>query len=382
MSSPAKIECPVDWDAVRACFPAASACTYLNTAGGGPMSSTARAAVLEYYEGMYARGDIGWPDWRDRVEVIRAQLARFLNAGPEDVAFCGNASAALNFAAAIAPPGEVLTGADEFPSVIMPWIVRGRTVRYAESDETGMLTAERLERSMTPRTRVLALSHVQYASGARLDVKAIGALCRDRGVMFVCDATQSIGAFPFDVENVRPDVLVFSGYKWACAGYGIAGLYVSSAYRDWTTPPLAGWRSAESPHALESRSPEFTRDARAFELGHPPVPGVFALGGALEMTASVGIERVEARIHQLADHLHAGLDAGGFELTSPRGRGARSGIAMIRIHDPERAGDHLKNKGIFISIRGGKLRVSLHLFNDEADIEHLLAVLDELRQHS
>ncbi len=377
MSAPAGVESAMDWGRVRARFPAAAACVYLNTAGGGPLSDAAFAAAEDYYRAVHGDGDRGWPDWQRRVENVRRQVAEFLHASATDIAFVGNASAALNGAAMLAPPGEVLTSASEFPSVTLPWIARGRTVRYLESAKDGALTVKAIEAAMSEDTRVLALSHVQYASGARLDLEAIGALCRARGIMFVCDATQSFAAFPIDVSRIQPDVLVFSGYKWACAGYGVAGMYVAPRLRGWKAPPLAGWRSAESPYDLECRTPVFSGDARAFELGHPPVPGVFALGGALEVTASVGIERIASRIHDLVDRLHAGLDARGLAIVSPRQRDSRSGITMVRMDAPERMRAHLQQRQIFISIRDGKLRVSLHLFNDETDIERLLAALDE-----
>ncbi len=379
MSATAELNSAVNWEAVRSRFPAAVRCVYLNTAGGGPLSDAAYEAAQSYYRAVYDQGDLGWPDWRQRVESIRGQVARFLGASPEDVAFLGNASAALNVAAELAPPGEVLTGAREFPSVTMPWIVRDRRVRFVEDAGDGALTPEAVEAAISKETRVLALSHVQYASGARLDLEALSALCRQRGVMFVCDATQSFGAFPLDVHKIKPAVLVFSGYKWACAGYGVAGLYISPELRAWKAPPLAGWRSAESPYDLECQAPAFSGDARALELGHPPVPGVFTLGGALEVTTEVGIDRIAERIHTLVDQLHAGLDQRGLAIDSPRARDRRSGITMVPVGDPERIREYLEQKRIFVSIRGGKLRVSLHLFNHETDVERLLKALDVAR---
>ena len=155
MSAQADATAPPDWDSVRACFPAAAACAYLNTAGGGPLSARARAAALSYYEDMCARGDIGWPDWRRRVEQVRAQLGRTLNARPEDVAFCGNASTGLNIAAALAPPGEVVTATNEFPSVTVPWIARGRTMRFLDPGPDGSYI---LISEMTHCAEVLAMT--------------------------------------------------------------------------------------------------------------------------------------------------------------------------------------------------------------------------------
>jgi len=337
---------------------------YLNTAGGGPMSREAADAVRAYYDEFYREGDTRFSACLECVEETRAQLARVLNASPRDVAFLGNASLGLNLVADLLD-GNVVALADEFPSVTMPWLQRGRSVRFLSSPEEigGALASE---------TDILAVSFVQYKTGYRLDLKRTSELCRSRNIRLVVDATQGFGAFPIDLERTPVDALVFSGYKWANAGYGIAPLYVSRTLLEEHGLPAAGWRSAQEPYELEASTLDLTTDARGLELGHPPFAGVFALGGALDLIESIGLEAIEARVQDLVDELHRRLDARGIAIASPREREQRSGITMVRVSDPAATTAALANKNILVSARGDSLRVSLHYYNNEDDIERFL----------
>ncbi|GMR22242.1 MAG: aminotransferase class V-fold PLP-dependent enzyme [Acidobacteriota bacterium] len=354
-----------DWNALRAHFPALEDRVYLNTAGGGPMGLEAVEAAGAYYDEFYREGDTQWGACLERIEDTRAQLARVLNTSPRDVAFLGNASQGLNLVADMLD-GNVVAFADDFPSVTMPWLQRGRSVRFLDSPE---VTDDALE------TDILAVSFVQYKTGYRLDLKRTSELCRSRNVRLVIDATQGFGAFPIDLERTPVDALVFSGYKWANAGYGIAPLYVSRALLEGHGLPAAGWRSAKKPYDLEATKLDLTTDARGLELGHPPFASVFALGGALDLIESIGLEAIDSRVQDLVDALHRGLDARGIAIDSPRERDRRSGIVMVRVPDPVATAAALAEKSILVSARGEGLRVSLHYYNNEDDIERFLDAL-------
>jgi selenocysteine lyase/cysteine desulfurase len=354
----------IDWRALRDHFPALEGRVYLNTAGGGPMCREAADAARGYYDELYAQGDIRWNDSLARVETTRAQLARLLITSPQNVAFLGNASQGLNLVADMID-GSVAALSDDFPSVTLPWLARGRPVQF-------LGTPEAIE---DVDADVLAVSFVQYKTGYRLDLGRVSALCRERNIRLVVDATQGFGVFPIDLEQTPVDALVFSAYKWATAGYGIAPLYVSRALLDERGLPAAGWRSANEPYALESTELDATTDARGLELGHPPFAGVFALGGALTLIDSIGIDAIAARVHELTEALHARLDARGVPIDSPREREHRSGITMVRATDPEATAAALAEKNILVSARGDGLRVSLHYYNTEEEIEAFAAAL-------
>jgi len=354
----------IDWNELREHFTALKDRVYLNTAGGGPMSREAIEAVRAYFDEFFHEGDTRWNDWLERVETTRARLARFLHTSSHDVAFLGNASLGLNFVADMLD-GDVVTLTDEFPSVTMPWLVRGRSVRFLDSPEH----IEDVE------TDVLALSLVQYKTGYRLDLAEVSEMCKERDIRLVIDATQGFGVFPIDLERTPVDALVFSGYKWANAGYGIAPLYLSRKLLEKRALPAAGWRSAEVPYDLESTKLDLTTEARGLELGHPPFAGVFALGGALALVESIGIDSIASRVDELVSVLHRGLDARGIAITSPRERSHRSSITMVNVPEPEATRAALEEKNILVSARGDGLRVSVHYYNTEDEIDCFVSAL-------
>ena len=356
-----------DWNALRAHFPALEDRAYLNTAGGGPMGREATDAVRAYYEEFYREGDTRFSACLEHVEKTRAQLARVLNASPRDLAFLGNASQGLNLVADMLE-GNVVAFADDFPSVTMPWLQRGRSVRFLDSPEA-------MDDALTTETDILAVSFVQYKTGHRLDLKRTSELCRSRNIRLVVDATQGFGVFPIDLERTPVDALVFSGYKWANAGYGIAPLYVSRSLLEGHGLPAAGWRSAKEPYDLEATRLDLTTEARGLELGHPPFAGVFALGGALDLIESIGLEAIESRVQDLVDALIRELDARGIAIESPRERDRRSGITMVHVSDPIVSAAALADENILVSARGDSLRVSLHYYNSENDIERFVEAL-------
>lgn len=363
-----------DWDEVRTHFPALQGRVYLNTAGGGPMCREAVERVRQYYDAFYSEGDTQWDAWLEQVELTRRRLARFLGMASEEVAFLANASQGLNLVAdLLAGEGRVVALADDFPSVTFPWLARGRDVQFLRSPVD-------LEAALDSSPAVLAVSLVQYKTGFRLDLDRVSELCRARGTALVLDATQAFGAIAIDLERSPVDALVFSAYKWATAGYGIAPLLVRRSLLDERGLPSVGWRSAREPFDLEGTKLDATTEARGLELGHPPFAGVFALGGALELIESIGIAAIEARVSDLVGELHRGLDARGIPIDSPREPGARSPITMIRVPDPDSTAAALAENNVLVSARGEGLRVSVHYYNNEDDFESFFDALTNVQK--
>ena len=366
-----------DWDTVRDEFPALRDRVYLNTAGGGPMCRRALEAVRQYHNEFEHSGDTRWDEWLERVEAIRGRVARIIGASSDEIAFLGNASQCLNAAADMIPAENVVLFTDDFPSVNLPWIQRRRDTRFVESRPDGSIALEDIQSVLEPGS-AMCVSFVQYRTGFRMDLEQLSTLCRERGSSLVVDATQGFGVFPIDVGRSPCDALMFSAYKWATAGYGVAPLYVARDLLSTRDLPSVGWRSAEEPYAMKSRELVPTTEARGLELGHPPFASVFALGGALEWLDSIGIDRIEARVQALTQVLHDAIGDAGFEIVSPRGSKSRSSITMVRVEDAAGVAAEMKRHQIFVSARGGALRVSLHYFNHEDDIERFVAQLRNL----
>jgi len=367
---------PVDWAALRARFPAVSRHTYLNTASGGVLSGTAMEEAKRYYDEAHTEGDVYWDAWLARADRVRAQTARFLNAEVDEIAFLPNASLGLNLAALLfAGEGEVLTTEDEFPSATLPWLQRGYAVRFLPTDATGAVTEQAIAGAVTPQTRHLVTSFVQYRTGWRHDLAALGRLCRAHGLTFIVDATQGIGAFPIDVRHQQIDVLVFSGYKWATAGYGIAVLYIRKDVLQDRALPMVGWRSAGTPYALRNDRLDLATHTTALELGHPLFPGIFTLGGALQVFEAMGHTAIQGRVLGLTAYLHQRLDAHGIPILSTRDPAHHSGITMVGVEKPGEIVEALKTHGIIVAARGRGIRVSPHCYNNPDDIDRFVDAL-------
>jgi selenocysteine lyase/cysteine desulfurase len=372
-----------DWEDLRSRFPALGQQAYLNTAGGGPLCEDAWLATKDYWDGNYQHGDTEWNKWVARVEEVRGKLARMLGAEASEIAFLANASQGLNLAAEIfSGDGTVLGVADDFPSVTLPWLVRGRSVRFLESRADGVVPLDEvsraLEREDGGHVTAVAVSHVQYRTGFRFNLDRLARLCVEGRVPLIVDATQSFGVYPFDLGSTPVSALVFSGYKWATAGYGVAPMFVRKDILPSRGLPAAGWRSGRTPEALDNRTLDLTTDARGLELGHPPFAGVLSLGGALDTIARIGLAAIESRVAALVDELHRGLGARNVPILSPLDREHRSGIVMVGIVEPERVARELRDRRVFVSARGGALRVSLHYYNNGADIDRFFDAFDDL----
>ncbi len=369
----------VDWEAFRRHFPAAERYTYLNTASGGILSAGAACEARRYYDEAHAEGDARWTDWLERAATVRGEVAAFLNAASDEVAFLANASLGLNLAAQLFDDdGEVLTTTDEFPSDTLPWLRQAHPVRFLPTAPDGYVAPADFAGAVGPRTRYLVTSSVQYRTGFRHDLAALGRLCRAHDLVFVVDATQGVAAFPLDVERQHIDVLVFSGYKWATAGYGIAVLYMRRTLLAGRVLPMVGWRSARDPYALRNDRLDLAGNTTALELGHPLFPGIFALGGALRLFREVGAAAVEARVRDLTAYLHRRLDEAGVPIGSTRDPAHRSGITMLCVPDAGGLAARLEAEGILVAARGGRLRVAVHCYNNPDDVDRLVAALERL----
>ena len=366
----------MDWSQIRALFPAAERYTYLNTAAAPPISLLAAREGKRYYDEMAEHADVAWDRWLSQVEEVREKLAKFLHAEPRSIAFTYSTSHGMNLIAGILQHcGDVLCPADEFPSCTLPWLQQRYRVHFVRSRDCGVIDLEDVQRSITAKTRILVASYVQFATGFRQDLVSMGRLCRERKLIFVVDATQGMGVFPIDVVASNIDFLVFSGYKWAQAGYGVGGLYIAPRFLNTNSLPVAGWWSVRDPEAVINDRLDLKETAAALEVGCPHFAGIFALGGALALFENIGAVQIEQRIHQLTDYLHQRLDKEGLKIASPRIRDQRSGITIIEMRNAPEVVKSLAEKKIIVSARGKGLRVSVHVFNNFDDIDHLVAAL-------
>ncbi|MCH7554795.1 MAG: aminotransferase class V-fold PLP-dependent enzyme [Proteobacteria bacterium] len=369
-----------DWAGYRRRFPALSGIAYLNVASNSPLSVGAAAAGKRYFDEILEGGTFHREGWLEQVEDARRAVARLLNAEPGEIAFVQSSSSGMNMIARmVAAPGDhILSNAGEFPSVTLPWLNQDIAISYLEPAADGMLDLSGAGALVRPNSKAFAASHIQYNSGFRYDLDALGEFCGNHGLALVIDATQSFGAHPIDVERSGVDALVFSGYKWATAGYGIAVLYLSERLLASSPLPVVGWRSARAPYDLVYDRLDITSEASAVEGGNPLFPGIITLGAALSLIEEIGVETIAARCAELTVYLRQRLDAAGYAIASPADPAHGSAITLVVMDDADGVAAGLAKRRVYTSARGGKLRLSLHYYNNEDDIDALITALGDI----
>jgi cysteine desulfurase / selenocysteine lyase len=365
------------WRAWRALFPALERCVYLNTAAFGPVSVPAARAARQYYEDWSSQyGDLADSAVKSAADRARESVARLLGASAEEIAFIPNTSTAMSCAALLLErTGAVLTGAEEHPSVVTPWLARGLRVDVTKPAGDAMLATEDYARAIRPDTKIIAVSHVRFNDGLVNDLEALAELARSAGVHLVVDATQSAGILPIDV-SCGIDILGFAGFKWLNAGDGSGAMFVRAGLLERYGLPIAGNRSRSTDTLSQIERLEPLLEARAFELGTVCSPAALALGASLELLEQIGLPAIQHRVAQLAQSLRAGLLSLGFRIT---GSDAMvSPIVSVYVENGEQSLQTLESQGVHACVRAGRIRLAVSWYNNETDIERCLLACKEL----
>ena len=362
----------INWEDVRARFPVTTRSVYLNTAAAGPLAESTAKAGSSYYEQMMNDGDVHWDDWLARREEVRARVAAFINADPEEIGFTANTSSGMNLIVdALEKHGEVISSDLEFPTTTIPWMHRRIPVHLVKSVE-GVARPEDLRGAMNTRTGILAMSNVQYSNGFRSD---LAELARIKGRhALVVNASQAAGAFEIDVKRMKIDALCATGHKWMLSGYGTGFVYISKEFLAASRPRSIGWLSVQDPYGDRNNEVHLRHDVSArAELGSPHFAGIFALGASIEMMQSIGMANIEARALELNSKLTARLNEIGWRVLSPLGdEKFRSAETLVAAENPAQVVDHLSSQKILVTKKPQGFRVSTDFFNNEDDIESLI----------
>src|SRR5215468_11335713 len=294
---------------IRKLFPVTQNYIYLNHAAVCPISIPVYERMQRHTRDLLENGSVHFREWGAAVRQTRELAARFINAAPEEIAFAPNTSAGLAMIANGLDwrAGDNIVTADcEFPANVIPWmrIKRefGVEVKMARERDC-RLEAEEILALIDDRTRVVALSFVEFASGFRNDLAAIGRHCRERDVLFVVDAIQGLGALGLDVEACAIDALSADAHKFLLGPDGVALFYVSSRAMVRVKPTLVGWLSVKDPEDYLNYDQPYASNARRFESGALNTAGVAGLGAAIELFLQIGVEKIEGYLLDLGDYL-------------------------------------------------------------------------------
>lgn len=371
-------------DLSRACrdrFPILGRRVYVNSCAQGALSDAVRGAYETYLAGWDEHGS-PWDAWVGKLEEARSGFAALVGARPDEVVVTTSVSAAVNAFASGLQFGErskvVLTDL-EFPTIGQIWHAqerRGARVVHVGPDGDGLVTLERLAAEIDDDTLLVSVPHVSYRTGARIDVPAVAALAHERGALMMLDAYQTAGSLPLDVGSLGVDLLATGALKYLLGSAGLAYMWCSPRLVERVVPTATGWFAAADIGAMDARRYDPAPAARRFESGTPPVPSLYAGVAGLGLIAELGPAAIEAHVRGLTAHLRHGVGALGGRVTTPPFQGALTCIAAT---DAEALVGALMADGVITSSRDGKLRVSLHAYNDASDIDAVLAGLAKHR---
>ncbi len=359
---------------------------HLNHAAVGPWPRRTAEAVARFAEENRRLGSLHYPQWLATERRLRERLARLVGAeSAADIALAKNTSEALSTIAygLTWEPGDEIVGiAQEFPSNRVVWQslgVHGVVWSALDLEQSSDPEADLLA-LCTPRTRMIAVSWVQYARGLRLDLERIGAFCRSKGILLCVDAIQGLGALPFDLARIAADFVVADGHKWMLGPEGVALLYVRPSLRNGLTLRQFGWHMLE--HSGDFDRPDWqpAEDARRFECGSPNLLGVQALEASLSLIEEVGIEQVRSRLQERTAHLIEAIDRHGLELLSPRAPERRAGIVTFRAPGTTASELYtgLMQRRVLCAQRGGGIRFSPHFYTPVEVIDRALGAVLEI----
>lgn len=337
--------------------------------------------------------------------AARPQLAKLINAAENDIALVESTSHGLNLVAnaiPLKPSDRVLLTDLEFIEVAVPWTQKPGIAIDIIPNRNGQILIEDIDAAITPNTRVLAISSVQWSNGFRCDLDALSRLCRERKVFLILDAVQHIGAIPLDVQKTPVDAIACGGHKWLMSPFGCGFLYLNPHFRAQLNPPLAGYLSVtepeggwdtyfQTPSITPVRHYDFVDSAARWETGGTAnYPGAIGLAESVALINDIGIDNVADHNLCLTDYLIDSLHQQNIDIVTPLDRRYRSAIVTFTLgsaDDNIALTSFLQQHKVLVGVRYtsgvGGVRVSCHLFNNRQDLDRLVSrTADFIKRHA
>jgi len=366
-------------------FPILQHGLYANHAAMAPWPRVTRDAVIAFAEENCQLGPEKYARWLLRETGLRERLAKLINAScANDIALLKNTTEGICTVASGIDwhkGDNLVLPLHEFPSNHLPWLalqelgveIRQVDIRSCSDPEQALLAR------MDKRTRLLAVSAVQWIDGLRLPLASLGAACRNAGVLFFVDAIQHLGALQMDVQACHIDFLAADGHKWLLAPEGIAVFYCRAGVRDQLKLQQHGWRMVDEPYQFDRDNWLPSDSAIRFEAGSPNMLGQTALHASIGLLQEVGMHKVEACIAENSLILSDGLsDIAGIELVRSFDPNSFSGIVSFRTpgRDVREIHRNLKKRHLGCVIRGDAIRLSPHFYQAGEPVYEILDVIE------
>ena len=373
-----------DWDEFRRQMPVAPEWAYFDHAAVGPLSLPARQAVEAWAAEAAEQGDTCYAQWMKSIEQARNSAAQLLGADLEEVALIPNTTVGISLVAEGFPwqaGDNVVTLENEFPSNQYPWMnlqARGVEVRRVAVEE-GHVALDVIDAACDEKTRLVAASWIGFASGWRTDLDALAEVVHRNGALLVLDAIQGLGVMPLDLRQTPVDFLSAGGHKWLLSPEGSGIFFLRREHLDLLRPVGVGWNSVVHYYRFDRIDLDLRPTAARYEGGTYNTPGLLGLGASLKLLEAYGTEAISRRILHLSDYACERLAEIGATLVSKRqptetGHDPRSGIVSFDLpgENLRRLRMRLMQNKVVVSFRCGALRIALHAYNNEDDVDRLV----------
>lgn len=372
-------------------FPALEKYVYLNTASIGLTPKPVIRAVMEFLEGVLSEGTVYLDEEKEAMvyEVLRSTASKLFGCGVDEVAVFSSVTEALNSIAwALRGDGRILSTDVEFPTVVYPWVRVGKEKGWRVElirakdylvDEDEVLS--RIDRGV----RAVCLSHVEFLTGQRFDLRAIAERAHEVGTLLIVDGVQAAGYIPLDVKSLDVDVYITGSYKWLIGPMGAAVAYIRRDLYEELEPGLVGWRSVKDMWSLDvSTEIQYADTARKFEYSTSAYCAKLGMAKSIEYLLRLGIDAIYDHNMKITQYLIEELEnLPNVKLVTPVEQEKRGSIVTVKIvgKDIGEVAEKLtrgNGRKIVVSIRRGLLRFSPHFYNDEEDLAEAVERLTKI----
>jgi cysteine desulfurase / selenocysteine lyase len=369
---------PALWERFAHHFPVRERLIYLNHAAVAPLCRPAAEAMKHLADDCLQFGSQHYDQWLAAYEGLRVAAARLMGADRSEIALVKNTSEGIATVALGIDwrPGDRIVGfREEFPANYFPWLrLEKKGVKVTWLSVTDPL--DKIDEACRG-ARLLAISFVQFLTGYRAPIQAIGEICHRNHCIYLVDAIQGLGAFPIDVKECRIDALAADGHKWLLGPEGCALLYVSQGLQDQVEPVEFGWTNVAGYNDYASRDMTLRPDAGRYECGTLNTIGCFGLRASIELLLEADPGIIAPVVQNLGDRIASGVESKGYELLGKRNRDTGAGIVSFRKPGMEAGAivRHLRAQGIAAAPRAGWVRTSPHFYVSPAEIDRMLEAL-------
>lgn len=363
----------IDFSEIKNIYPQPKNTTYLNTSSSGLVSKNSVAKAQLFNERLFDFGSRQAENFFvNEIPKVRKVISEFMDASIEEIALIPNFSFGLN---AVIPSikklKRVLLFRDDYPSLTMPFTLNNFQVHWLESKNGFDIKMEDIIDSIiVNKIQIVAISHIQWLTGFSINLEQLSYVCKSQHVLLILDGTQSLGSIPFSFKSSGVNIFITSNYKWMNGGYGSGIMCIDHETLEKFPPKIGGFNS----YKYLDKEWKYAASINSYEPGHPNMAGLSLLKEAIEFKLRLGMDQIGLHNYKLVKMLTKKITNTSFELIGPSDNKSRSNIVGIK--GDKELEKFLIDHGIIIKWRNGIIRIGLHFYNTEDDVNRIIQVLE------